>query len=122
MLSAANYHKKPVIKFRLVGKETKMLDRDMLNISERYGDRAFVMFSKKTSKEEIGSKMQLMKSLMEQKLSVEEVGMSILNSNLEELGFEKSFDSERMFHLLLEGELDTITNMLAGKQDALKSW
>jgi hypothetical protein len=57
--------------------------------------------------------------LREQKLSTEEVGLSILKKNLDEFKLETTFDHEDFFKLLSEGEIDNAFNILIGEQKTL---
>jgi DNA repair exonuclease SbcCD nuclease subunit len=119
-LLLSNYNKKPVIKFRIFGKETKLIDKELSEIKRKYENSAILMFSKKLTSEETDSTLEILRNIIEQKMSIEEIGMAILNKNLEKLGFEKSFDSESFFYLLSEGNVDTVINLLLGEQSTLK--
>ena len=112
--------KKPIVRFRLLGKETKLLERDLETIRRKYENKANVMFTKKLVKDGVDSKMQILKNLMDQKMSIEDVGISILSKNLQELGFENSFEGEDIFHLLSENNIETVVNVLSGQQAVLK--
>jgi len=88
-------------------------------IEKRYKDRAIILFSKEIVSPEIRQKIELLRSLREQRKSIKEIGMSLLEENLKELGFEKSFDVERIFHILEEGDVDKAISVLLGEQITL---
>lgn len=60
--------KKPVIRFRLLGAETKLLDRYLTEMENKYRDKAILMFSKKLVKKDIDSKLEMLRNLIEQKI------------------------------------------------------
>ena len=68
---------------------------------------------------ELAKKIEFLQNIREQKLSVEEVGLSVLKKNLEELQFATVFDYEQAFHLLSEGGVDVMLNILTGEQKTL---
>ncbi len=111
--------KKPVIRLKIMGEEVDIIDKELQEIEKRYKDRAIILFSKEIVSPEIRQKIELLRSLREQRKSVKEIGMSLLEENLKELGFEKSFDVERIFHILEEGDVDKAISVLLGEQITL---
>ena len=53
-------------------------------------------------------------------MSLEEMGMQILNKNLENLKFKKSFDPELIFKILSDGNIDNAFEIIMKKQSTLK--
>ena len=58
---------------------------------------------------------------IEQKMSAEEIGLGLMQKNLEELKFSSQFDSERIFRMLSEGSVENAFNILAGRQKTLEN-
>ncbi len=114
-----NLLKPPVIRLRIVGKETEILDQELRDIERKYSGKAILTFVKELESPEMAEKIEFMKNLREQKLSTEEIGLNLLKKNLEELKFESAFDHEDIFKLLTEGEVDRAFNILTGEQRTL---
>ncbi len=114
-----NLLKPPVIRLRIVGKETDVLDQELRDIERKYAEKAILVFVKELESPEMTEKIEFMKNLREQKLSTEEIGLNLLKKNLEELQFESTFDYEDMFRLLTESEVDSAFNILTGEQKTL---
>lgn len=111
--------KKPVIKLKIIGEEVDIIDKELQNIEKRYKDKAIIFFSKEIISPEIKQKIELLRSLREQRKSIKEIGMYLLEENLKELNFEKSFNFERVFHLLEDGNIDRVISILLGEQATL---
>lgn len=116
---AKNSGKKPVIKIKIHANDSDFLVNDLRNIETKYSDRALVIFAKELESPEILAKVEFLKNIREQKLSAEEIGLKVLRNNLETLQFENIFDSEQIFHLLNENEVDRVFNILTGEQKTL---
>ena len=114
-----NLSKPPVIRLRIFGKETEVLDQELRDIERKYDEKAILVFVKELESPEMTEKIEFMKNLREQKLSTEEIGLNLLKKNLEELQFESTFDYEDMFRLLTESEVDSAFNILTGEQKTL---
>ena len=115
-------NKKPIIKLRIVGKESELIDTDLQELEKKYSDRAIIIFSKELETPEISKKIEFLQNIREQKLSIEEVGLNVLRKNLEDLQFASVFDYEQAFHLLSEGGVDVMLNILTGEQRTLVKW
>jgi hypothetical protein len=115
-------NKKPIIKLRIVGKESEVIDADLQELEKKYSDRAIIIFSKELETPEISKKIEFLQNIREQKLSIEEVGLNVLRKNLEDLQFASVFDYEQAFHLLSEGGIDVMLNILTGEQRTLIKW
>jgi DNA repair exonuclease SbcCD nuclease subunit len=112
--------KPPIIRIKIKGKETEVSDQDLREIEKKFSGQAIVTLIKELEKEEITRKVEFLRNLREQKLSIEEIGLNILRKNLEELGFGASFDPENIFDLLSEGEVEKVLNILVGEQTTLE--
>jgi len=112
--------KSPIIKLRIFGKETEVLDQELRDIERKYSGQAIVSFVKELEVPEIAKKIEFLRNLREQKLSVEEIGFQILKKNLEELKFDAIFDHEQAFGMLSENEVEKVFNILTGEQKTLK--
>lgn len=115
-----NLPKAPLIKVRIVGKETQILDQELRDIERKYSGKAVISFTKELESPEITKKIEFLRNLREQKLSVEEIGLNLLKKNLEELQFESVFDYDKVFKLLSEGEVERTFNILLEEQITLE--
>lgn len=111
--------KKPVIKIRIKANDSDFLRGDLRNIEAKYSDRAILVFSKELESAEIMSKIEFLHNIRDQKLSAEEVGLKVLRNNLDTMNFEDVFDFEQVFHLLNDGEIERVFNILIGEQKML---
>jgi DNA repair exonuclease SbcCD nuclease subunit len=113
------FAKAPIIKLRIFGKEVDVLEQELRDIERKYFGKAIISFVKELETPEIAKKIEFLRNLREQKLSVEEIGFQILRKNLEELKFDSAFDYEQVFRLLSEGEIERTFNILTGEQKTL---
>ncbi|MEM5834528.1 MAG: DNA repair exonuclease [Candidatus Aenigmatarchaeota archaeon] len=112
--------KKPLIKLKIVGKETEISDQELREIEKKFSDKAIIIFSKELESQEVERKIEFLRDLREERLSLEEIGLNILKKSLEELGFNFSFDFEKIFGILSEGEVEKAFNILIGEQLTLE--
>lgn len=122
ILFSADHQKKPLIRLKLKGKDVNILDQDLRSIENRFSDRTVLIFVKELESPELTEKRELLKNLREQKLSVEEMGLSLLKKNLDELGVEEKFDYDTLFKLLSEDQTDSALNILLGEQTTLQTF
>jgi len=113
------FKKIPIIKMKILGKETGIIDKELREIEKKYSDKAIVYFSKELESPEMTRKIELLRNLRERKLSIEEMGLQILKDNLKELKFSSVFDSDSVFRLLSEGDTERTFDILTGKQTTL---
>lgn len=116
-----NSERSPLIKLKISGKESDVLDQELRHIEEKYYGRAIIRFVKELETPEIAKKIEFLRNLREQKLSVEEVGLNILKKNLDELSFNSVFDYDTVFKLLSRRETRKTFNILTGEQKTLKT-
>jgi DNA repair exonuclease SbcCD nuclease subunit len=114
------FSKPPIIKFKITGKETDVLDQDLRDLENKYSNLALIIFAKELETPEMIQKIEFLRNLREQKLSVEDIGVQVLKENLDSLNFEPIFDHEQMFELLSEGNSEKVFNILIGEQKTLK--
>lgn len=122
LLFKKNFSKLPLIKLRITGKETEVIENELRELQKKYHDRAILVFSKDLESPEITSKIEFLRNLIEQKSSVEEIGLNTLRKNLEELKFESSFDYENIFELLSENDTDKASAILLGEQKTFSNF
>ncbi|MEM7825999.1 MAG: DNA repair exonuclease [Candidatus Aenigmatarchaeota archaeon] len=115
-----NFIKKPIIKFKIFGKEVNFLEQDLRSLERKNSARAVIIFDKELEVSKVAKKIEFLRNLREQKLSVEEIGLKILKKNLEDLNFSSVFDYEQAFNMLSENETDKLFNILTGEQITLE--
>jgi DNA repair exonuclease SbcCD nuclease subunit len=119
IVNSKNFFKPPIIRMKIVGKEIEVLDQELRTIEKKYSEKAIVVFAKELESPEITEKIEFLRNLREQKLSVEEIGLNLLKKNLGDLQFGSTFDDEQIFGLLSEGEVERTFNILTGEQKTL---
>ncbi|MEM5867156.1 MAG: DNA repair exonuclease [Candidatus Aenigmatarchaeota archaeon] len=113
------FDKPPIVKLKIKGKGIEISDQELKSIDREFSNKAILIFSKELENVEVERKAEFLRALREQKLSVEDIGFEIFRKNLEELGFSFSFDFEKAFRLLSEGEIENMLNILLGEQKTL---
>jgi DNA repair exonuclease SbcCD nuclease subunit len=113
------FKKPPIIRLKILGKETSIVDKELREIEKKHSDKAIIYFAKELESVEMTKRVELLRNLRERKLSVEEMGLQILKKNLEDLKFSSAFDSESMFKLLSEGDTEMAYDILTGQQKTL---
>jgi len=116
------YSKKPIVKVKIRGKETGVIEKEFREIEKKFSDKAIIYFSKELESEEMTKKIELLRNLRERKLSIEETGLQILKKNLDELKFTSTFDYEGLFKLLSKGETGMALDILTGQQKTLSAF
>lgn len=118
-IAGSNLKKAPVVKFKIFGKDTRPVDQDIAMMQRKYSDNMILSFAKQLDSEEMAEKLEFMRNLREQKLSVEEIGLSLLRKNLESMKFAPGFNYEEMFSMLSENAVDKAMALLTGDQKTL---
>jgi len=116
-----NFSKKPIIKLRISGDETEVLNQELRDIERKYSGQAIINFAKELDTPGIAKKIEFLRNLREQNLSVEEIGSQILKKSLEELKFDSGFDFEQAFNLLSDSQTERFFNILIGDQGTLNN-
>jgi len=114
------FKKKPLIKLKIIGKKTEIIDKELKEIEKKYEEKAVLRFSKQLESPEITEKLELLKKMREETMSLEEMGMQLLHENLEELNFKKEFNPEDLFKLLSDGQVERAFNIITQRQKTLK--
>ncbi len=113
---------KPVLKLKIIGEYTDITDRDIRDLEKKFKEKCIILFSKELISPEIKEKIEILRSLREEKKSIREMGMSLLKETLKVLGFGWSFDFETILHLLEEKEVEKAMELLLGEQKTLLGW
>jgi len=117
-----DFSKKPIIKIKIFGKETEIIEKELRETEKKFYDKAIIYFQKELESEEMTKKIELLRNLRERKLSVEETGLQILKKNLDELKFASTFDYESLFKLLSKGESERALDIITGEQKTLSTF
>jgi DNA repair exonuclease SbcCD nuclease subunit len=101
-----SFELKPLIRFKLIGSIAKGFSQSDISFDfSDYENRAVFSISKNFSVESFKKKIETLKEAQLQKKSVVDVGVDLLEKNVDEAGLEE-FDTRRMFDLLSIGEND----------------
>jgi len=119
LLNNYNFEKSPMIRIKITGRETSVIDKEIKEIEKKYSEKAILKIVRELRSSEVDEKIEFMRNLMEKKLSVEEIGLKVLLDNLEELKFEQIFEPEHIFKLLIDGEIERTMEILMGTQKTL---
>ncbi|KXA93470.1 hypothetical protein AKJ64_00525 [candidate division MSBL1 archaeon SCGC-AAA259E17] len=108
--SGPKLDKRPLARFRLTGTLSKGSSRgdiDVSRIEAEFEDKVLLSISREDlSSPELEEKTKLLRDIREEKISMEERGMKILDSNLEDLNYDQRFDSRTLYELLSEDRVD----------------
>ncbi|MCD6226193.1 MAG: DNA repair exonuclease [Candidatus Aenigmarchaeota archaeon] len=115
------FEKKPLIKLKIFGKYSDVIDREIKELQKKYEDKLILKITTELESPEIKQKLKLLENMREKRLSLEEMGMQLLNKNLEELKFRKMFDPENIFKLLADGATERALDIITKKQATLKT-
>ncbi|MEM5814931.1 MAG: DNA repair exonuclease [Candidatus Aenigmatarchaeota archaeon] len=110
-------NQQPIIKFKING---NISEKDLRELEKKYFDYAILFFSKTLESEELTSKIEFLRNIKDQKLSLDELGINILKKVLKELGFKDSFDFQDIFNIIKEGEIETALKILTQEQTTLR--
>ncbi len=105
-----NQDKLPLVRFRLKGTLAKGSSRSEIDINSIKSDYE-AMFLLSFSYNDLNSprleeKTRFLKDIREERISMEERGMKILESNLEELEYDGLFECRTLFEILSEERVD----------------
>lgn len=111
--------KLPAIRIKVSGdcKET-----DLQDVKKEFSQKCLLSFSMDFKEEKKEQKISLMKEIREGRMSVSELGIALLQKNLEEMKFKKRFDAETIYSLLSEDEIERAMNIVMGKQETLNKF
>jgi DNA repair exonuclease SbcCD nuclease subunit len=100
---------KPLIRFKLVGTLAKGFSQSDVQIE--LPENAIFSVSKEFARDEFKKKIDSFKDDQLKKKSIIELGIDILEKNVDDAGL-KDFDSRRIFNLLAEGETEKAEQVL----------
>ncbi|MFA5125483.1 MAG: DNA repair exonuclease [archaeon] len=107
--SLGKFDLKPLVRLKLCGSLAKGFSQ--ADISFSFPDSAIFSVSKDFSVESFGKKIEELKAMQLEKKSIIDLGVDILEKNIEESGL-KEFDSRRIFELLSIGENEKAEQVL----------
>lgn len=114
-----NSDKLPLVRIRLLGTLSKGSSRSQIGISDiisRFEDEMLLSISREgISSPELEKKTQFLKDIRREKISMEERGLKVFRSNLEDLDYDGRFDAEELFELLSEGKVDEAYSLVSEK-------
>ncbi|MBU4123995.1 MAG: hypothetical protein KKI14_00795, partial [Nanoarchaeota archaeon] len=87
------------------------------DLEERYKDKFILYINKNVESQDFEDKLDLIKTLNDNRMSPEEQGIRILESKLGQMNC--IINPNEIFDLLVEGNSDMIFNLLTGKQKTL---
>ena len=97
--------KEPIIKLKLTGTLAKGLQStnlDVQNLIDDFKGKAIIEVDKEFELTSLKEKIEKLRSLREQKLSVKEIGIETLKEKLKEYNFKMNINAEDLFNLLSE--------------------
>jgi len=107
---------KPLVKIKVVGSLAKGFNESDLKLNdfvEKFKHEAIVSVTSNFREESFKKKISELSALQAEKKSISELGLEILEKNLEETEFNKAFDSRRLFSLLKEDESAKALSMVS---------
>ncbi len=117
--TADSFGKQPLVKIKITGSSSEVIEQQLKEMEKKYADSMLLRIVKKLENPELAKKVEFLRKVREQKLSVEEMGLQLLKDNLDELKFAGSFNHERIFGMLVDGSIDNAYNVLTGEQKTL---
>ncbi|MGQ9788338.1 MAG: metallophosphoesterase family protein [Candidatus Hadarchaeaceae archaeon] len=121
-----NPNKIPLIRIRLMGalaKEASRSEFDDRLISDDFADRAIVVVGKTDLQvPEIGEKVQMLRELREQRLSMDETAMRLLEDSLRDAAHVSMFDVRSLYSLLVADRVEeTLQNVYRVVESLVKT-
>lgn len=118
-----NEDKVPLVRIRLLGTLSEGSSRNEIDISgieEEFKNKFLLSISRKDlSSPELEEKTRFLRDLREEKISMEERGMKLLEKNLEEMNYDQRFDPRMLFRLLSEDKVDEAFDKVSEEIDNL---
>ena len=109
---AKTYSAKPLVRFKLCGSLAKGFSQSDISIDlSKFSDKAIFSVSKDFAVESFQKKMESLRGLQSEKKSVLDLGVDILEKNIEEAGL-KGLDTRRLFELLSVGDNEKAEEVL----------
>lgn len=105
-----NEERHPLVRFRLTGTLAKSSSRSEIEVSklesEFEDEFLFYINREDLTSPELEEKTQLLRDVREEKISMEEKGLQILESTLDEMDYDERFDVTVLYNLLSEEKVD----------------
>jgi DNA repair exonuclease SbcCD nuclease subunit len=112
LIAAAPASPKPIIAAKVRGKLPPGTPQpNFSELTTKWGERAVIQISKSLTSEDFDAQVELLRALRDNRLSPEESGLRLLMDNLQQAGC--GIRADRIFELLVDGQVDTIFNELA---------
>ena len=114
---SCDFEIKPLVRIKLSGSLAKGFTSSDVSLDiSKYKEKAVFSISKDFSVESFQKKIEQLKSIQNEKKSVVDFGVNILEKNVEEAGLVE-FDTRRVFELLCVGENDKVESILILKKE-----
>lgn len=110
--------KKPILRLKAIMDETEFLSKEWREMERKYEDKLILKFVQEIKSEEISKGLEVLRE--EERMSVEEMGLKLFSENLQKLKFERNFDPDDLFKLLMDGKVNRAFDILTGKQKTLR--
>lgn len=108
----------PLIRLNLTGSLSAGLNESDINVNEilgEFNDKAIFSVSKNFSSKQFSKKIEELRKLHSEKKPISSLGFELLEKNLNETDFNNAFDAEKVFHLLEEGKIDEVIELMEKK-------
>lgn len=112
---ANNFLKPPIVRIKITGSSSELIEQELKDVERKYSGKVVLRIVKDLKTPELLKKIEFLRNIREQKLSVEELGLELLKENLKELNFGNSFNYEKVFNILVNGNIDNAFNLLMSK-------
>ncbi|MFH8080497.1 MAG: DNA repair exonuclease [Candidatus Aenigmatarchaeota archaeon] len=107
-----NYQKKPLFKIKLKYNRLLSVDKDMKNIIDEYSNEFIIKYSKELTGEFLEKKVQILREARESKISIEELGIKILEENIRKVGFDDKIDFLQLYSYMSGGDLEKAKKLI----------
>ncbi|MBS3062380.1 MAG: DNA repair exonuclease [Candidatus Diapherotrites archaeon] len=110
----------PMIRLKLVGSLAKghsQADIPLSELEKKYEGKAIFSLDKDFVSVDFKKKIAELRELQQSRKSLAQMGLDMLEKNLEETDFNKAFDARRVFELLAEDKLDEALALLTAKKE-----
>jgi DNA repair exonuclease SbcCD nuclease subunit len=108
-----SFESKPLVRLKIKGKMpggVSTNDLDLSQVKNKYSDRGIISISKDLEEEGVDKKIQMLRDVRNEELSVEEIGMKTLREEMEETG--SRMDPDMIFDDLVQGNIENVMNRL----------
>ncbi|MCD6477980.1 MAG: metallophosphoesterase [Candidatus Aenigmarchaeota archaeon] len=114
-LNGINEDKKPLVRVVVRGSIGKGSNLDLRYLKDKYRDKMILSVGVRVSEEELEKKIKLLRDVMDERVSIMDIGMRILRENMNEM--KSSFDFEEIFEFLVDGNVDGAMAQLLSNLD-----